>query len=59
MRDLADRLAHRIQLTTDGVRVYVDAVESAFGSDVDYAMLVKLYVHAAFCSADKCIQQED
>ena len=43
MRDLADRLAHRIQLTTDGLRVYVDAVESAFGSDVDYAMLVKLY----------------
>lgn len=41
--DLASRLAHRIQLTTDGHRVYLDAVESAFGSEIDYAMLVKLY----------------
>ena len=43
MQDLAGRLANRIQLTTDGHRVYADAVESAFGSNVDYAMLVKLY----------------
>src|SRR6266446_201486 len=43
MHDLAERLAHRVQLTTDGHRVYVDAVESAFGSEIDYAMLVKLY----------------
>jgi IS1 family transposase len=43
MHDLAGRLNHRIQLTTDGHRVYADAVESAFGSDIDYAMLVKLY----------------
>jgi IS1 family transposase len=43
MHDLAGRLANRIQLTTDGHRVYADAVESAFGSDIDYAMLVKLY----------------
>jgi hypothetical protein len=42
MHDLAGRLANRIQLTTDGHRVYVDAVDSAFGSDIDYAMLVKL-----------------
>lgn len=41
--DLASRLAKRIQLTTDGHRVYLDAVEQAFGSEVDYAMLVKLY----------------
>lgn len=41
--DLAKRVAHRIQLTTDGHRVYVDAVEGAFGADIDYAMLVKLY----------------
>jgi hypothetical protein len=40
---LASRLANRIQLTTDGHRVYLDAVESAFGSEVDYAMLVKMY----------------
>jgi IS1 family transposase len=41
--DLASRLANRVQLTTDGHRVYLDAVERAFGSGVDYAMLVKLY----------------
>lgn len=43
MQDLAGRLAHRVQLTTDSHRVYLDAVESAFGSEIDYAMLVKLY----------------
>jgi IS1 family transposase len=43
MRDLAFRLATRIQLTTDGYGVYLDAVETAFGSFIDYAMLVKLY----------------
>jgi IS1 family transposase len=43
MHDLASRLANRIQLTTDGHRVYLQAVEGAFGNDVDYAMLVKLY----------------
>jgi IS1 family transposase len=43
MDDLAGRLAHRVQLTTDGHRVYLQAVENAFGSNVDYAMLVKLY----------------
>jgi hypothetical protein len=41
--DLAGRLANRVQLTTDGLRVHLDAVEAAFGCDVDYAMLVKLY----------------
>lgn len=43
VEDLAGRLAHRIQLTTDGHRVYLEAVEAAFGSEIDYAMLVKLY----------------
>jgi len=43
VHDLADRLSNRIQLTTDGHRVYLTAVESAFGSDIDYAMLVKMY----------------
>lgn len=43
IQDLAERLAHRIQLTTDGLRVYLDAVESAFGSNIDYSMLVKMY----------------
>jgi len=41
--DLASRLVNRIQLTTDGLRVYLDAVEGAFGSEIDYAMLVKIY----------------
>lgn len=43
MGDLAPRLAHRVQLTTDGHKVYLDAVEEAFAWDVDYAMLVKHY----------------
>src|SRR5882672_2681187 len=43
MQDLASRLANRVQLTTDGHRVYLNAVEDAFGSDIDYAMLVKIY----------------
>jgi hypothetical protein len=43
MRDLAGRIANRIQLTTEGHRVYADAVEGAFEADVDYAMLVKIY----------------
>jgi IS1 family transposase len=43
MDDLAARLANRVQLTTDGHRVYLNAVEEAFGSNVDYAMLVKIY----------------
>ncbi len=43
MDDLASRLADRTQLTTDGFRPYVDAVEWAFGADVDFAQLVKIY----------------
>ena len=43
LNDLKSRLANRIQLTTDGHKVYLKAVEDVFGMDVDYAMLVKLY----------------
>ena len=43
MDDLAARLANRVQLTSDGHRAYLEAVEGAFGADVDYAQLVKLY----------------
>jgi IS1 family transposase len=43
MYDLKSRLSNRIQLTTDGHKVYLWAVEDAFGAEVDYAMLVKLY----------------
>jgi IS1 family transposase len=41
--DLASRLASRVQITTDGHKAYLEAIEGAFGGDVDYAMLVKLY----------------
>lgn len=47
MFDVASRLKNRVQLTTDGNRLYVNAVEDAFGGDVDFAMLVKLYGTAA------------
>jgi IS1 family transposase len=43
MHDLVSRLSHRVQLTTDGHTMYLEAVESAFGAEVDYAMLQKLY----------------
>jgi IS1 family transposase len=43
IRDLADRLATRVQLTSDGYRPYLEAVEGAFGNAIDYAMLVKMY----------------
>jgi len=43
MTDLAGRLAHRVQMTTDGHHPYLNAVERAFGADIDYAQLVKLY----------------
>jgi IS1 family transposase len=43
MKDVAKRLKNRIQLTTDGYRVYLDAVENAFGADIDFAQLVKIY----------------
>src|SRR5438094_4130876 len=42
-RDLADRLATRVQLTTEGHKVYLEAIEGAFGSNIDYAMLIKMY----------------
>ncbi|PBB35417.1 helix-turn-helix domain-containing protein [Mesorhizobium sp. WSM3868] len=41
--DLSRRLSNRVQLTSDGHRAYLEAVEGAFGGDVDYAMLVKIY----------------
>lgn len=43
INDLASRLANRVQLTSDGLKAYLEAVEGAFGADVDYAQLVKLY----------------
>ena len=43
MDDLRARLANRVQLTTDGHKAYLESVEGAFGGDVDYAMLIKMY----------------
>lgn len=43
IEDMAGRLANRVQLTSDGHKAYLEAVEGTFGADVDYAMLVKLY----------------
>jgi IS1 family transposase len=52
MDDLRQRLANRVQLTTDGHKAYLSAVEEAFGTDIDYAMLVKLYGEPAAASSD-------
>jgi len=43
MKDLCARLANRVQLTTDGLRVYLSAVPQAFGKEIDYGMLKKIY----------------
>lgn len=43
MRDLKDRVTTRIQLTTDGFKPYINAVDDTFGSEVDYAQLIKIY----------------
>ena len=43
MDDLRERLASRVQVSTDGHRAYLEAIEGAFGGDVDYAQVVKLY----------------
>jgi len=47
MDDLMPRLANRVQLTTDGLKAYLASVEGAFGGDVDYAQLIKLYGDSA------------
>ncbi len=59
MNDVASRLANRVQLTTDGLKAYLEAVDESFGADVDYAVLVKLYgaetLPQARYSPAKCI----
>src|SRR5258708_7544616 len=47
MHDLAPRLAKRVQLTTDGLKAYLQATEDAFGSEIDYAQLIKIYGNQA------------
>lgn len=61
IEDLAGRLSHRIQLTTDGLRAYLDAVEGAFGAEIDYAQLIKIYgatQEETRYSPAECIGQE-
>jgi IS1 family transposase len=43
MEDCASRISNRVQITTDGHKAYLEAVESAFGADIDYAQLQKIY----------------
>jgi IS1 family transposase len=43
MKDLASRLKHRVQLTTDGHAMYLDAVDDSFGTDIDFSQLIKIY----------------
>jgi transposase len=45
MRDVASRMRNRIQVSTDSLRAYRDAVEAAWGSEVDYAQIIKVYGH--------------
>lgn len=61
MDDLASRMANRVQLTTDGHSVYLQAVEGAFGCEVDYAVLIKMYEsnqEETRYSPAQCISQE-
>jgi len=51
--DLADRLSSRIQLTSDGHRPYLQAVEDSFGADIDYAMLNKIYANSGSNTLEK------
>ena len=54
VEDLADRLANRVQITTDGLKLYLNAIEKTFGwAKVDYAMLVKLYGHGTDAEANR------
>ena len=46
MGDVASRLANRVQMTTDGHKAYLEAIEGSFGADIDYAQLIKVYGNA-------------
>ena len=52
IHDLAARLTNRVQLTTDGHKAYIEAVENAFGHDVDFAQLIKMYGNAGQSKED-------
>jgi IS1 family transposase len=52
VRDVAGRMANRVQISMDGLRAYVEAIEASFGADVDYAQIVKTYGHVE--ASDNC-----
>jgi IS1 family transposase len=45
LTDIASRMANRVQISTDGLSEYLEAIEGAFGGDVDYAQIIKIYGH--------------
>jgi IS1 family transposase len=45
VQDVASRMKNRVQISTDGLKAYVEAVEKSFGSEVDYAQIIKTYTH--------------
>jgi IS1 family transposase len=45
VRDVASRMRNRVQISTDGLKAYVDAIEQTFGTDVDYGQIIKVYGH--------------
>ena len=45
VKDVADRMVYRVQISTDGLKAYVEAMENAFGGEVDYAQIIKTYGH--------------
>jgi len=51
IKDLSERITNRFQLSTDGFKLYITAVEEAFGSEIDYGMIVKVYGHSTEDSA--------
>ena len=51
--DVASRMKNRVQISSDALRAYVDAVEMAFGSNVDFAQIVKTYVHDEAQNAER------
>jgi transposase-like protein len=51
--DVASRLKNRVQISSDALRAYVDAVEMAFGANVDFAQIVKTYVHEESQNAER------
>ena len=57
MDDVASRLVNRVQMTTDGHKAYLEAIEGSFGADIDYAQLIKMYGNAQRLSKAATVQR--